>query len=209
MASHSAARADLVSRIPELRAFAISLCRSADQSDDLVQDTLLSAWAHLDSFKEGTNLGAWLATILRNRFVNVYRKQRLRGEILGTGHLEGAATVPNQDGWAISADLGHALGQLPAHQREAVLMVGADGLSLAEAATACRCEVGTIKSRVSRARLRLSTLLGDDSAAAPCPPPGSASPRARRFTRHDSTSARSPGGDGRQRRSREMSAAQS
>lgn len=156
---------DLVSRIPELRAFALALCRSSDQSDDLVQDTLLSAWTHLDRFQEGTNLGAWLTTILRNRFVNLYRKQRQRNEVVGTSQIEGAATVPNQDGWAVSTDLGNALAQLPAQQRQAVLLVGADGLSLADAAVVCNCEVGTIKSRVSRARAHLSTLLEDEEIA--------------------------------------------
>jgi RNA polymerase sigma-70 factor (ECF subfamily) len=167
MTSHTGVSADLVSQIPELRAFAISLCRSTDQSEDLVQDTLLSAWAHRDDFKEGTNLGAWLTTILRNRFVNIYRKQRLHREVMGSGQLEGATSVPNQDGWAISTDLGNALAQLPVHQRQAVLLVGADGLSLAEAAAICKCEVGTVKSRVSRARERLSTLLADDATWAP------------------------------------------
>ena len=166
MTSHTAVSAGLVSQIPELRAFAISLCRSTDQSEDLVQDTLLSAWAHLDAFEEGTNLGAWLTTILRNQFMNICRKQRLHREVIGTDQLEAAVSVPNQDGWAISTDLGGALEQLPDHQRQAVLLVGADGLSpLAEAATLCDCEVGTVKSRVSRARERLSTLLADEVAA--------------------------------------------
>jgi RNA polymerase sigma-70 factor (ECF subfamily) len=196
MASHTGVSADLVLQIPELRAFAISLCRSTDQSEDLVQDTLLSAWAHLDDFKEGTNLGAWLTTILRNRFVNIYRKQRLHREVIGSGQIEAAATVPNQDGWAISTDLGNALEQLPDHQRAAVLLVGADGLSLAEAATICDCEVGTIKSRVSRARERLSTLLADDDAAAPCRLRRRSAPRRPRLMPHGSNGPRRahPGG---------------
>jgi RNA polymerase sigma-70 factor, ECF subfamily len=165
MAGHTREPMDLVSRIPELRAFAMSLCRSTDQSDDLVQDTLLSAWAHLDAFEEGTNLGAWLTTILRNQFMNICRKQRLRRQVMGTGDIEWAATVPNQDGWAISTDLGNALAQLPVHQRQAVLLVGADGLTLAQAAVVCKCEIGTVKSRVSRARAHLSTLL--DAPAEP------------------------------------------
>jgi len=189
MGSHSPAPVDLVSQIPDLRAFALSLCRSADQSDDLVQDTLLSAWAHRDQFKEGTNLGAWLTTILRNRFVNLYRKQRQRGEITGSGHLEGAPTVPNQDGWAISTDLGNALAQLPLHQRQAVLLVGGDGLSLAEAAVVCNCEVGTIKSRVSRGRANLSTLLADD-AAPPAERPRRRARHAPRFIPHRSSALR-------------------
>jgi RNA polymerase sigma-70 factor (ECF subfamily) len=179
MAGYSRAPVDLVSRIPELRAFAISLCRSADQSDDLVQDTLLSAWTHLDHFQEGTNLGAWLTTILRNRFVNLYRKQRVRCEVMGTGHVEGAGTAPNQNGWEISTDLRHALKQLPRHQRQAVLLVGADGLTLEQAAVVCKCEIGTVKSRVSRARARLSVLLSGNAAAAPRVP-------RRRLTRQES-----------------------
>ena len=190
MTSQTGVSADLVSQIPELRAYAISLCRSVDQSEDLVQDTLLSAWAHLDDFKAGTNLGAWLTTILRNRFVNIYRKQRLHREIIGTGQLEAAVTVPNQDGWAISTDLGNALAQLPGHQRQAVLLVGADGLSLAEAAAICKCEVGTVKSRVSRGRERLSTLLTDGTGPAPCRLRRRSNRRPPRLMPHESNAQR-------------------
>lgn len=167
MTGQRRAPADLVSRIPELRAFAMSLCRSRDQSDDLIQDTLLSAWSHLGDFKEGTNMGAWLSTILRNRFIDIHRKGRTRREIIGSNYAKAIATAPGQDGWAISTDLRYALEQLPAHQRRAVLLVGAEGLSIAEAAAVCKCETGTIKSRVSRARKRLSKLLSHDVVGAP------------------------------------------
>lgn len=195
MTSNTGVSAGLVSQIPELRAFAISLTRSTDQSEDLVQDTLLSAWAHRDDFQEGTNLGAWLTTILRNRFVNIYRKQRLHREVMATGQLEGAAAVPNQDGWAISTDLGNALEELPDHQRQAVLLVGAAGLSLAEAAAICKCEVGTVKSRVSRARERLSTLLADEAATGSRQPRRRPARREPRFMpRESSAQRRAPAG---------------
>jgi RNA polymerase sigma-70 factor, ECF subfamily len=159
------AQAALVSTIPELRAFAISLCGNRDRADDLVQDALLSAWAHLDDFEEGTNMAAWLFTILRNRFVNEYRKARIWVEDVNGKYAEGISVRPNQDGWALLADLRDALDRLPAHQREAVILVGASGLTIAEAASVCGCELGTIKSRVNRARLRLAELLDGDGGS--------------------------------------------
>jgi RNA polymerase sigma-70 factor (ECF subfamily) len=160
----TSARAALLSAIPELRAFAVSLCGSRDQGDDLVQDTLLSAWAHLQDFREGTNMAAWLFTILRNRFLNEYRRRRIWVEDVEGQHAERMTVTPEQEGWAISADLRYALGQLPVHQREAVILVGASGLSVAEAASVCGCEAGTIKSRVNRGRARLAELMAGDEA---------------------------------------------
>jgi RNA polymerase sigma-70 factor (ECF subfamily) len=160
------ARDALVAHIPDLRAFAISLCGNRDHGDDLVQDTLLSAWAHLSSFRQGTNMGAWLFTILRNRFLNEHRRRRIRGNATARQCAEDIPTIPEQEGWAISSDLRHALGHLPVHQREALVLVGAAGMSLAEAAEVCKCEVGTIKSRVSRGRARLTELMADEMAPA-------------------------------------------
>lgn len=158
----TSARAVLLSAIPDLRAFAVSLCGSRDQGDDLVQQALLSAWEHLDDFEEGTNMGAWLFTILRNHFLNECRKRRRRVEDID-GHLaESVAIAPEQDGWGIRADLRYALDQLPVQQREAVILVGGAGLSLAEAASICACQPGTIKSRLSRGRARLAELLTGD-----------------------------------------------
>ncbi len=167
MIRDSRARAALVARIPELRAFAVTLCGNRDQGDDLVQDTLLSAWAHLEDFQDGTNMGAWLFTISRNRFVNLWRKRRSRGDITVSAAVDQISTVPEQEGWAIREDLHFALRRLPIHQREAVILVGAAGLTIEEAASACKCEVGTIKSRVSRARARLAQLMSDDLPDAP------------------------------------------
>ena len=149
----------LLAQIPDLRASAFLLCGSKDRADDLVQDTVLSAWAHLDDFQAGTNMGAWLFTIMRNRFRTDYRKSRRWVQDVNGQYAERLTSKPEQEGWSISADLRYALAQLPAYQREALILVGAKGLSLVEAAAVCGCEVGTIKSRTNRARARLVELL--------------------------------------------------
>ena len=149
----------LLAQIPDLRASAFLLCGSKDRADDLVQDTVLSAWAHLDDFQAGTNMGAWLFTILRNRFRTEYRKSRRWVQDVDGHYAERLTSKPEQEGWSISADLRYALAQLPAHQREAIILVGAKGMSLVEAAAVCGCEVGTIKSRTNRARARLAEFL--------------------------------------------------
>jgi len=149
----------LLAQIPDLRASAFLLCGSKDRADDLVQDTVLSAWAHLDDFQAGTNMGAWLFTIMRNRFRTDYRKSRRWVQDVNGQYAERLTSKPEQEGWSISADLRYALAQLPAYQREALILVGAKGLSLVEAAAVCGCEVGTIKSRTNRGRARLAALL--------------------------------------------------
>jgi RNA polymerase sigma-70 factor (ECF subfamily) len=162
MNSDAAARAAMLSTIPDLRAFALSLCGSRDQGDDLVQETLLRAWAHLADFQEGTNMAAWLFTILRNHFVNECRRRRRWVEDVDGQFADRVTTVPGQDGWEISTDLRDALMRLPVHQRDAVILVGAAGMSLEEAASICACEIGTIKSRVHRGRARLAELMAGD-----------------------------------------------
>jgi RNA polymerase sigma-70 factor (ECF subfamily) len=156
----------LLAQIPDLRASAFMLCGCKDRADDLVQDTLLSAWAHRSDFKEGTNMGAWLFTILRNRFRTEFRKSRRWVQDVDGQYAERLTSKPEQEGWSISADLRYALAQLPAPQREAVILVGAAGLSIEEAAAVCGCEVGTIKSRTNRGRARLAELLADTSPTA-------------------------------------------
>ncbi len=151
----------LLAQIPDLRASAFMLCGNKDRADDLVQDTLLSAWAHRSDFKDGTNMGAWLFTILRNRFRTEFRKSRRWVQDVDGQYAERLTSKPEQEGWSISADLRYALAQLPAPQREAVILVGAAGLSIEEAAAVCGCEAGTIKSRTNRGRARLAELLAD------------------------------------------------
>jgi len=149
----------LIGEIPKLRAFAISLCGDRTQADDLVQETLVKAWDKFESFEEGTNLRAWLFTILRNTFLSERRK-RWREVEDGTGSFAAAlATRPEQPGHMDLADLLDALSRLPEAQRTALMLVAASGLSYEEAAKVCGCAVGTIKSRVNRGRARLAELL--------------------------------------------------
>jgi len=152
-------REAIIDHLPELRAFALSLCRDASQADDLVQDTLLKGWTKFQLFRPGTNLRAWLFTILRNSFYSARRKQA-REVADSDGVLTGQlARKPDHDGHLALAELSAALGQLPAEQREALILVGAMGFSVEEAAETCGCAPGTIKSRANRGRRALAALL--------------------------------------------------
>ena len=153
----------VLAAVPSLRAFAISLSGNVDRADDLVQETLLRALVNIDSFEPGTNLSAWLFTILRNLFRSEYRKRRREvpdGE--GT-YAETLKTQPEQASRVEFEEFRAALGKLPPDQREALVLVGASGFSYEEAASICGCAVGTIKSRVNRARTRLAELMSIES----------------------------------------------
>ena len=150
----------LIGEIPNLRAFATSLSGSIQQADDLVQGTLLKAWSHADSFSEGTNIRAWLFTILRNTYYSLYRR---RGrEVQDTDGLYSSriAVSGGQESAVDLADFRIALAKLPEEQREVLIMVGATGLSYEETAEICGVAIGTVKSRVNRARVRLAEMLG-------------------------------------------------
>ena len=149
--------------VPSLRAFAMSLCGNVDRADDLVQETLLRALAHIDSFQPGTNMPAWLFTILRNLFRSEYRKRRREVEDADGRYAESLRSHPEQTGRVEFGEFRTALAKLPSDQREALILVGASGFSYEDAATICGCAVGTIKSRVNRARTRLADLLAIDS----------------------------------------------
>jgi RNA polymerase sigma-70 factor (ECF subfamily) len=158
-AQNSSLRDDLVAAIPNMRAFAISLCGNRDRADDLVQEALVKAWNHLDSFEEGTNLKAWLFTILRNAYFSELRKTK-REIADSEGQLAARLSVPpEQQGHLDLLDLNRALARLPADQREALILVGAEGFSYEDAANISGCAVGTVKSRVNRARVRLGELM--------------------------------------------------
>jgi RNA polymerase sigma-70 factor (ECF subfamily) len=149
----------LLMALPALRAFAMSLSGRHDRADDLVQETVMKAWAKQADFTLGTNMQAWLVTILRNHF---YSQQRKRSrEVQDTdGTFSARLSVsPAHDGVMDLADFRKALQLLPTDQREALLLVGASGFSYEEAAGICGCAVGTIKSRVNRARNRLQEML--------------------------------------------------
>src|SRR6202140_5310809 len=159
-----AIRDQVLATVPSLRAFAISLCGNIDRADDLVQETLLRALAHIDSFQPGTNMSAWLFTILRNLFRSEYRKRRREVEDTDGGYAETLKSHPEQHSRVEFQEFRVALAKLPPDQREALILVGASGFSYEEAAAICDCAVGTIKSRVNRARTRLAEQLAIDSA---------------------------------------------
>ncbi len=152
-------RADLLSAVPSLRAFAISLSGNVDRADDLVQDTLVRALANIHRFEPGTNLNAWLFTILRNLFHSEFRKRRREVEDADGKYAARIAVRPDQGAHLDFEDFRAALDRLGPDQREALLLVGAQGFSYEEASAICGCAVGTIKSRVNRARVRLAELL--------------------------------------------------
>lgn len=152
-------RNDLLALIPPLRAFAISLTGKVDRADDLVQETLLKAWANREKFEPDTKLKAWLFTILRNEFYTVFRKRKREVEDADGIIAANFGVHAEQDSHMDLADMQLALGRLPVDQREALLLVSASDMSYEEAAVICGVAVGTIKSRVNRARARLAELL--------------------------------------------------
>ena len=155
-------RDELVAHIPAMRAFALSLTRNSATSDDLVQDTLVKAWTNIDKFQVGTNMRAWLFTILRNTFYSDRRK--LKREVADVDGMiaESVAEKPAHDGRLQLDAFMKAFNELPAEQREALSLVGAQGFAYEEASELCGVAVGTIKSRVNRARKRLAELMDFD-----------------------------------------------
>jgi len=169
-------KAGLLELIPFLRAFARSLCGNPDIADDLAQETLVKAWQSRNTFAPGTNLKAWLFTILRNQFYS----DRRRAWRQAPWDQDAAERIPGaseEQSWAAElSDTARALTSLSDEQREALILVGAGGFSYEAAAQICNCAVGTVKSRVARARKTLIGILegtdplpasaGDDSADA-------------------------------------------
>ena len=154
-----ALRDELLAAVPGLRAFALSLTGNVDISDDLVQETLVKAWTNFDSFQQGTNLRAWLFTILRNHFYSEMRKKKREVEDADGSLSAGLSVQPEQHGHMDMEDFKRALLALPDDQREALILVGGSGFAYEEAAEICGVAVGTIKSRVSRARGKLAQVL--------------------------------------------------
>jgi RNA polymerase sigma-70 factor, ECF subfamily len=153
-------REAMMNALPHLRAFAISLTGNVDQADDLVQEAILRGLANIDKFTPGTSMRAWLFTILRNQFHTAYRKRRREVEDPDGVMAGRLSTAPEQSGHLDLEDLKTALAKLPLEQREALLLVAAEGLSYEETAAICGTAVGTIKSRINRARHRLAELVG-------------------------------------------------
>lgn len=148
--------------IPHLRAFARGLCGRPDFADDLVQEALLKAWAARESFQPGTSIRSWTFVILRNVYLSDARRNRFRGDYdpdLAETLLSQSAS--QEDGLHMG-DLRSAMMRLSPERREALLLVGAGGFSYEEAADIAQCAVGTMKSRVARARRSIEDMLGDN-----------------------------------------------
>jgi len=156
-------RDQVIALMPTLRAFAWSLSHNGADADDLLQDTLIKAWSNRGSFTPGTNLRAWLFTILRNTYYTAVTRRRREVADVDGEHAARQSSPAAQD-WAVALNgLKGALDSLPDDHREALILVGAAGLTYEEAAEICGCALGTIKSRVNRARARLLKVLNADT----------------------------------------------
>lgn len=159
-------RDEIVEHLPAMRAFALSLTRNGSAADDLVQDTIVKAWKNIEKFSAGTNMRAWLFTILRNTFYSDRRKGKREVADVDGKMAATLSQKPDHDGRMAMADFEEEFAKLPSEQREALMLVGAMGFSYEEAAHTCQVAVGTIKSRVNRGRVRLIELLDlDDNEA--------------------------------------------
>jgi RNA polymerase sigma-70 factor (ECF subfamily) len=150
----------IMQALPSLRAFAISLTKSVDRAEDLVQDTVLRAISKQERFEPGTNMNAWLFTILRNAFFSAHRKTQREIEDVDGSHASTLIAIADQEDKIVMRDLEAALAKLSPEHRDALILVGAQGMAYEEAATALGVKVGTMKSRVNRARTRLAELMG-------------------------------------------------
>lgn len=163
MLRNDALRAELPGLIVPLRAHARALCRDASLADDLVQETLLSALRAETQFTAGTSARAWLFTILRHAWMATLRRRRREAGV----ESEALTQAPDQPGRMALMGLGDAMARLPPTQREALLLVAGQGMSLVEAAQICGVPVGTIKARVSRGRSALRLMLAEAPDSGP------------------------------------------
>jgi RNA polymerase sigma-70 factor, ECF subfamily len=158
-AGEAAFKRELVGLIPHLRAFARTLCGDPAAADDLAQDAMMKAWDARTSFQPGTNMKAWTFMILRNQFYSEKRRSWRQSQ-LDQEAAERTLVAADDPAAPIALDeLRQALSSLPDEQREALILVGAGGFAYEEAAEICGCAVGTVKSRVSRARRALHSIL--------------------------------------------------
>ncbi len=153
-------RDEIVTYLPSLRAFAVSLTRNMAAADDLVQDTIVKAWGNIDKYQAGTNMRAWLFTILRNTFYSERRKARREVPDPDGIYAMRLSVKPDHDGRLAFADFRRAFDQLSPEHREVLILVGGSGFSTEEAAEMMGVATGTIKSRTNRARKRLAELMG-------------------------------------------------
>ena len=156
-------KTQLAQVIPHLRAFGRSLSGNRDLADDLVQETLMKAWAARLRFQAGTNMRAWTFIILRNLYLSQMRRARFKGEWDDLVADKILAAPASQDKHVELGDMQRALLHLPQPQREALILVGAGGFAYEEAAEICGVAVGTIKSRVARGRVALEAIMSDNT----------------------------------------------
>ncbi len=150
---------ELVTLIPHLRAFARTLTGDPTAADDLAQDAMMKAWDARASFQLGTNMKAWTFMILRNQFYSEKRRSWRQSQLDQEAAERTLVAVDDPEAPVALDELRMSLGMLPAEQREALILVGAGGFAYEEAAVICGCAVGTVKSRVSRARRALQAIL--------------------------------------------------
>lgn len=157
---------ELVTHLPALRAFALSLTRNRATADDMMQDAVLKAWSNMDKFQRGTNMRAWLFTILRNNYYSSRRKLNREVADVDNAFSDTLSVKPDHDGRLQMMDFKDAFEQLADEHREALILVGASGFSYDDAAEMCGVATGTMKSRVNRARAKLTEILqlDDDEA---------------------------------------------
>jgi RNA polymerase sigma-70 factor (ECF subfamily) len=151
---------DIVTLMPQLRAFSRFLCRELEAADELVQNTILAALSKQSQFSPGSNLKAWLFTIMRNRFYSDLRALRRQTISMDEDVAKPIPAADNPETALALKELSSAIWELSPQSREALVLVGAGGFSYEEAAALCNCSVGTLKARVSRARKRLACKLG-------------------------------------------------
>ena len=154
---------DLVAITPQLRSFARGLCGNRELADDVAQDAIMRAWSARLSFEPGTNFRAWMFMILRNQFYTTVKRNARMVQSEPEFFERALTTAAVQEQGLHVADVAEALQKLPPQQREALMLVGANGVSYEEAGEIMNCAVGTVKSRVARARTALQALVdGDD-----------------------------------------------
>lgn len=163
---------EMTALLPTLRVFARSLCSDSAWADDLVQETLLKAWSSREQYQPDSNMKAWLLTILRNSYYSELRHRKFEVEDPDDQYAASISVQPEHEAASDIEALTHALRRLPDEQREALLLVCASGLSYKQTAAICNCAVGTIKSRIARARDHLIDALGYDGFDAHSPSNG-------------------------------------
>lgn len=159
-------RDQLLALLPSLRAFARGLCGHREMADDLAQDTIMRAWAARESYTHGTNFRAWMFMIMRNQFYTTIRKNSRMTSLDPEVAERVLVVAPAQHNGINVDDVAKALQKLPAEQREALLLIGANGLSYEEAAEIMGCAMGTVKSRLARGRVALAALIDGPSGDA-------------------------------------------